>query len=137
VLCLALAIWYECRECVEAERVQVAYTVVHRMKDPREFKRQTNVCSVVEAPKQFSFKRTRTPLIRYVTRPSTSTGVEGDAWDKALKMADDVLMGRKKPTFPKTLHFHTTKMKPPKWARKKSAKRMPNWLHTFYCSSRS
>lgn len=106
--CLARNVYYEARGESLAGQYAVAEVTMNRKASPLYPK---TVCAVV-------YQKNWDPLRkRYVgafswTELRTLGEPAGPAWQRAVKVADDVYYQRRSPTLPGVLHFHATYVRP-------------------------
>lgn len=102
--CLARNVYYEARGESSAGQYAVAEVTMNRKASPRYPK---TVCEVVYQKEAFSW---------------TELGVleppAGDAWLRAIQVAEDVYYQRRPPTLHGVLHFHATYVRPD-WSKER------------------
>ena len=101
---LAEAIIFEARGEPDIGKVAVAYVILNRVKDPRW---GGSIREVVHQPKQFSYLKDK-----HKQKPPTQKD-----WNKARKIAHDVILGATSNPIGNATHYHATHVKP-KWANR-------------------
>ena len=112
--CLARNVYYEARGESRAGQYAVAEVTMNRKASPRYPK---TVCEVV-------YQKNWDPLRkRYVgafswTEFEVLDAPAGEAWQRAIKVAEDVYYQRRPSTMPGVLHFHATHIRPD-WSKER------------------
>ena len=101
---LAEAIIFEARGEPDIGKVAVAYVILNRVKDPRW---GGSIREVVHQPKQFSYLKDK-----HKQKPPTQKD-----WNRARKIAHDVILGATSNPIGNATHYHATHVKP-KWANR-------------------
>jgi len=114
--CLARNVYYEARGEPAAGQYAVAEVTMNRKASP--FFPKT-VCAVVYQKEAFSWT-----LLEDLEPPS------GDAWRRALTIAEDVYYQRRPPTMHGVTHFHATYVKPDWSTERQRVARIGR--HVFY-----
>lgn len=100
--CLTKNIYYEAGTESDTGKYAVAHVTVNRLKSG--YWGQT-LCRVVYAPKQFSWT-----LIKKLSKPDPVL------WDQSRQVAYDVLNGARVRGLTRSLFYHATYIRDPKWA---------------------
>jgi spore germination cell wall hydrolase CwlJ-like protein len=124
--CLARNVYYEARGEPSAGQYAVAEVTMNRKASPQYPK---TICEVVHQKNWDPLRK------RYVgafswTEFDALDAPAGDAWLRAVKVAEDVYYQRRQATMPGALHFHATHIQPD-WSRER--KRVARiGRHVFY-----
>lgn len=111
LLCLSLNVYHESRGEPEMGQIAVAQVTLNRAAD-----NPKNVCEVVFQPGQFSWTvgaKNKNGAIRPGVIPKTGD----DSWERAKKIAQDVLAKKHKDVTKGASHYHERHVKP-KWTKK-------------------
>lgn len=125
ILCLAENIYWEVRGRSKKEMEMVASVTMNRVEENKQ-----KVCSVVYAPKQFSWTfqgKTRKKIHKNVTNSS----IEATAWEDSLKIAKLAVAYRLKDSTGGATFYHANYMTP-SWNFSKLKKTKVGQLHTYY-----
>jgi N-acetylmuramoyl-L-alanine amidase len=116
IACLARNVYFEARGEPEAGQYAVAEVTMNRKASGRY---PNTVCGVVYERQAFSWT-----AVDILPQP------EGEAWDRAQEIADEVYYGRHTPVLNGALFFHATYVKPDWASERRRVARIGN--HIFY-----
>ena len=116
IACLARNVYFEARGEPEAGQYAVAEVTMNRKASGRY---PGTVCGVVYERQAFSWT-----AVDILPEP------EGEAWDRAQEIAEEVYYGRHTPVLNGALFFHATYVKPDWAAERRRVARIGN--HVFY-----
>lgn len=129
---LALTMWGEARSHGEKGMRAVGHVIMNRVNANKKKFGGNTIEGVVKKDKQFSawneFDSNRKAMMNVMNLDSSSPDFK--AWEKALKIADEIVSGRSKDPTGGALFYHTTGVKPFWSKNKKPHVKIAN--HVFY-----
>ena len=112
--CLARNVYYEARGESRAGQYAVAEVTMNRKASPRYPK---TVCEVVYQKNWDPLRKRQVGAFSW-TEFEVLDAPAGEAWQRAIKVAEDVYYQRRQSTMPGVLHFHATHIQPD-WSKER------------------